>query len=383
MIIFISLFWLVVVLVVYTYFIYPFILFILSGNKKCPTQLNKSLYQPNVSIVVSVFNEEKTLFNKIANLKILDYPKSQIEFIFGSDGSIDKSVEVLKSMSLEGMHIYDFDERRGKAAVINDLISTAAGDIIVFTDANTEFEQYTVQELIKHFHDSDVGAVSGQLILRSNNKHSNTGEYSYWAFENKLKLMESKINSILGATGGVYAIRKSLFSPLPTNISVTDDFLIPMKILLKGFRTIYEPRAIAYEELETSIAGDYRRKVRIGAQNINVLPLIAPLLHPRYGFSAFSLWSHKIFRWLVPFFLVAITLLLYSLKDLSPIYEILYRAIQIFLGIGLLGFVADLLKISVGFLGYPYYFLAMNFALFIGTFKAFFGLQKPTWTVVR
>jgi biofilm PGA synthesis N-glycosyltransferase PgaC len=383
MIIFIDLFWLVVVLVLHTYFIYPLILFILSWDKKCPTQLNKSFYQPNVSIVVSVFNEERTLSNKISNLKNLNYPKSQIEFIFGSDGSIDKSIEVLKNMSLEGMHIIDFKERRGKAAVINDLISTATGDIIVFTDANTEFEPYTVQELIKHFHDSDVGAVSGQLILRSNKKHSNTGEYSYWAFENKLKLMESKINSILGATGGVYAIRKSLFSPLPTNISVTDDFLIPMKILLRGFRTIYEPKAIAYEELEASIAGDYRRKVRIGAQNINVLPFIAPLLHPRYGFTAFSLWSHKILRWLVPFFLLTIILLLYSLKELSTFYEILYKTTQIFLGIGLLGFVADLLKISVGYLGYPYYFLAMNFALFIGTFKAFLGLQKPTWTVVR
>ena len=383
MIIFIGLFWFIVVLVVHTYFIYPFILFVLSGNKKYPTPVNKSLYRPTVSIVVSVFNEEKTLFNKISNLNNLDYPKSHIEFIFGSDGSIDKSVGILKSFSIQGMRILDFKERRGKAAVINDLLSTATGDIIVFTDANTEFEPYTVQELVKHFEDPDIGAVSGQLILRSDKKYSNTGEFSYWAFENKLKLMESQINSILGATGGVYAIRKSLFSPLPTTISVTDDFLIPMKILIRGFRTIYEPRALAYEELEASTAGEYRRKVRIGAQNINVLPLIAPLLHPRYRFSAFSLWSHKILRWCVPFFLLAITLLLYALKDISPFYEILFKIIQVFLGIGLLGLIADLLKISVGYLGYPYYFLAMNYALFIGTFKAFFGLQKPTWTVVR
>jgi len=358
-------------------------IFLFSRKKNVEDLTEHSTVLPSVSVVISVFNEEKILHKKLLNLQAIDYPVSNIEFLFGSDGSTDASVDLLKRAQEKSVRVNVFSERRGKAAVLNDLISIAMGDIIVFTDANTEFEPQTVRMLVKHFVDRSVGAVSGHLILRSEKDQSKTGEHSYWTFENKLKLMESKIGSLLGATGGVYAIRKELFTSLPTNVSITDDFLIPMKILLKGYRTEFEPTACAYEELENSIAGDYRRKVRIGAQNINVLPLIAPLLHPRYGFTAFSLWSHKILRWLVPFFLFTITLLLYSLKDISVCYEILYNTTLVFWGIGLLGFVADLLKISVGYLGYPYYFLAMNFALFVGTFKAFFGLQKPTWTVVR
>jgi poly-beta-1,6-N-acetyl-D-glucosamine synthase len=377
------LFWLTVVLILHTYIIYPLILFVLSKDKMNPICIKKEFYQPNVSLVVSVFNEEKALLNKKNNLKNLDYPKSHIEFIFGSDGSADKSVEILKIMSQEGMLFFEFKERRGKAAVINDLISKATGDIIVFTDANTEFEPSTIRELVKHFDDPTVGAVSGHLILRSNKERSNAGEYSYWAFENKLKLMESRISSLLGATGGVYAIRKSLFDPLPTDISVTDDFLIPMKILKKGFRTVYEPEAKAFEELESSIGGEFRRKVRIGAQNVNILPFIIPLLHPRYGFISFSLWSHKILRWLVPFFLLVIILLLYILSDISQFYRIFYNIMLVFGGFGLFGLIADMLKISIRYFGYPYYFLAMNFALCVGTFKAVFGLQRPTWNVVR
>jgi poly-beta-1,6-N-acetyl-D-glucosamine synthase len=377
------LFWSIIVLFLHTHFFYPLILVFLSYGKKGLVCIGKPLYQPKVTIVISVFNEENALSNKILNIQNLEYPKSSIEFFFGSDGSTDQSVEILKNMPQGVLHYYDFKERRGKAAVINDLIGAATGEIVVFTDANTEFEPDTVRELVKHFDDPVVGAVSGHLILRSKNRQLHVGEYSYWAFENKLKLMESKIGSLLGATGGVYAIRKSLFEPLPTDISVTDDFLIPMKILIKGFRTVYEPNAKAYEELESSISGDFRRKVRIGAQNINILPFIAPLLSPRYGFISFSLWSHKIVRWLVPFFLGAIPLLLFILSDVSQVYSILYNVVFVFGAIGLVGFIADLVKIPTGYFGYPYYFLAMNFALCVGTFKALFGMQKPTWNVVR
>jgi cellulose synthase/poly-beta-1,6-N-acetylglucosamine synthase-like glycosyltransferase len=378
-----TLLWLIAFFVLHTYLFYPLILFVLSGRKTKNDEVKPSGSLKNISVVISLYNEEKTVFKKLDNLRAIDYPASQIEFLFGSDGSTDGSIGILEKTSNMNIRILNFKERRGKAAVLNDLISSATGDIIVFTDANTEFERQTVHELVKHFDDASIGAVSGNLILRSNDERLKTGEHSYWAFENKLKFMESKVNSLLGATGGVYAVRKELFTPLPTTISVTDDFLIPMNILMKGFRTIYEPSARAYEEVETSVAGEYRRKVRIGAQNMNVLQFIAPLFRPSYGFTAFSLWSHKILRWLVPFFLLSISLLLYLLKDVSGCYEIFFMIMLVLWGIGLLGYVADLLKISLGYLGYPYYFIAMNFALFVGAIKAFLGLQKPTWTVVR
>lgn len=188
---------------------------------------------------------------------------------------------------------------------------------------------------------------------------------------------------MLGATGGVYAIRKTAFTPLPTNISVTDDFLIPMDILMKGFRILFEPEAIAYEQLEPSVAGEFRRKVRIGAQNFNVLPFIAPLLNPRRGFVAFALWSHKVLRWLVPFFLLLLTGLVTALSPVSSLYATLFDVTMVFWFLALIGYVADLAKIPLGYFGYPYYFCAMNFALFVGAFRSLLGLQKPTWNVVR
>lgn len=376
------LFWLIIFLVLHTYLFYPLILLLLA-RRKTPESGPSSPSFPSISVVVSIYNESKILPQKLLNLQSIDYPASKIEVLFGSDGSTDSSVQLLQDSCREGFKILNFNERRGKAAVLNDLIAAGSGDVIVFTDANTEFAPQTVKMLLQHFDDPSVGVVSGHLILRSGKNQPKTGEYSYWAFENKLKRMESKTGSLLGATGGVYAIRKDLFTPLPTDISITDDFLIPLKILMRGYRTVFEPDAIAYEELENSVAGEYRRKVRIGAQNLNVLPYISSLLRPRYGFIAFTLWSHKILRWLVPFFLLAITALLPILQGTSPIYGILLAVLVAFWSLGLIGYIANVFKIPVGYFGYPFYFLAMNCALFVGFFKAVLGLQKPTWNVAR
>jgi poly-beta-1,6-N-acetyl-D-glucosamine synthase len=378
-----TVFWLIILLILHTYVFYPAIMFFLAKSRDQNVSIAPLISFPKVSIIVSVFNEEKVVNKKLQNLQTIDYPSSQIEILIGSDGSTDGSVKILKNGVGANLRVLDFSVRRGKASVLNDLIAVASGEIIVFTDANTEFKTNTVRELVKHFNEPTVGAVSGLLILRSSKNEMKTGEYSYWVFENKLKSFESTVCSLLGATGGVYAIRKTLFEPLPTDISIADDFLIPMEILKKGYRCIFEPLAIAYEELEKWVANEFRRKARIGAQNFNVLFHVSSLLHVRYGLTAFSLWSHKIIRWFVPFFLLTLTILLPFLSTDSSFFRTLSLFWMFFLLVGIFGWIMDSMKIRVGYLGYPYYYLAMNAALFVGFIRSVTKSQKTTWSVIR
>jgi cellulose synthase/poly-beta-1,6-N-acetylglucosamine synthase-like glycosyltransferase len=377
------LFWLVVLVVLHSYLIYPFVLWIVAKNKKESVFAMQDIL-PTVTMVVSVYNEEKILLQKIQNILMYDYPVEKFTVCFGLDGADDGSESVIRNAATNNIQVVSFKERRGKASVLNDLVAQASGEIIVFSDANTEFEPQTIKELVKHFQNPHIGAVSGHLKLINGKGHNEqSGEMSYWEFENIVKALESNACSLLGATGAVYAIRKSLFVPLPVNLSVADDFLIPIEILKKKYRCLFEPQAIAYEEQEQSIMGEYRRKVRIGAQNFNVLPHIFPLLHPRYGFIAFSLWSHKIIRWFIPLLLIFDSMLLLLLLRQSIIYQIGFVAWIVFVCAALLGWLADKLKMAIGYAGYPFYFIAMNFALLVGLFKALCNKQKPTWNVVR
>ena len=192
----------------------------------------RSVALPRVTVVISVYNEARNLPAKLDNCREIDYPPEKLEILFGSDGSTDGSVALIESASIARTRVISFAERRGKAPVLNDLIRETEGEIIVFSDANTTFRTDTVRSLVRHFEQPDVGAVCGSLTLRSDDRTAGGfGESAYWKYENLLKLLESQIETTVGATGGVYAIRKSLFKPLPTKTSVPDDFVLPMNVL--------------------------------------------------------------------------------------------------------------------------------------------------------
>src|ERR1051326_3662301 len=231
-----SLFWSMLALVVYSYCLYPLIvLTIVKLGRPGGPPIEQAGYLPAVSVVISVFNEENVLEAKLKNLASLDYPKDKIEFLFGSDGSNDRTNDILSLGSKSIITLKVFTERRGKATVLNDLLSIAKGDIIVFSDANTIYARDTIRQLTKHFQLPEVGAVCGELVLEHDgNSVGSFGESSYWKYENFLKNIESRCRTILGATGGIYAIRKSLYRPLPTTKAITDDFLIPLNVLSQG-----------------------------------------------------------------------------------------------------------------------------------------------------
>ena len=373
-------FWLCLSLIFYTYAGYPLILVFLGFIRKRENSGRDAFDKPSVTLVVSLYNEEKILPRKLKNLQDIRYSADRLEILLGSDGSTDQTVELIKQANVKNCHVYPFDRRRGKACVLNDLVKMAKGEIVVFSDANTMFRPETIGLLVEPFKHRDVGAVSGELLLEG---ESNTGESLYWKYETFVKRHEDAVGTLLGATGGVYAIRKGLFRPLPDDRSLADDFITPISIVEQGFRVAYVPGAVATETGEMTVIDEFQRKVRIGAQNFNAIPLLISLLKPAAGFVAFALWSHKIIRWIVPFLLLALAGSTLMLASRGGVYlGSLIGVAAILLAAGL-GAAAEHFKFRNPFVALPYYFLAMNAALLIGFIRSIRGVQKSTWNVQR
>ncbi len=331
-------------------------------------------------MVISAYNEEKVIEKKLENCLNIDYPSDKIEFIIGSDGSDDRTVELVKSWPQPNIHLIDFKSQRGKACVLNDIIPNTTGDLLCFSDANTLYHADAIKNLIRHFHDSKVGGVCGKLVLHApNQKKVHKEEAQYWNFENRIKKLEGKIKTVFGATGGIYIIRKKLWQPLPDHTMINDDFLTAIRVIKQKYNVLYDEEAIAMEYTASDIKGEFNRKIRIGAANYKVISYLLPLLNPFRGFVAFGLWSHKIIRWFVPFFLIALLITNLFLLD-SIIYQITL-ALQLSLYLfGILGFILDLRSITMPVFSYPFYFFAMNIAFIFGFFRCLFNRQRPAWS---
>lgn len=375
-------FWLGLVTILYTYVGYYLILLVWSRVRP-RTRGKQDGFMPTVSMVVAAYNEEKVIRDKIDNCRALDYPEERIEFLFGSDGSTDATVELIRSCGVPNVRLLAFPQREGKARVLNKLVPEARGEVLVFSDANTIYQPDALRKMMAHFADPSVGGVCGYLRLISPDRRaSSQGEAVYWDYENRLKEMEGRIKTVFGATGGIYAIRRELFVPLPTHKMVNDDFLIPLRIVEQGYDVVYEGQAVATEYTSPRVKGEFLRKVRIGAANFNVLPEIRSLLHPRRGYVAFGLWSHKLLRWLVPFMLIF--LLVANLCALgAPFFNYFFFVQGVFYLLVILGWLLSLVGVRLGVVTYAYYFVAIHMGLLVGFFKFLVGGQPSAWTRVE
>ncbi len=339
---------------------------------------------PSVSVIVPAFNEEKSIQAKIDNISATDYPPGNIEFLIGSDGSSDRTNEILRSVHDPSVRVYEFPHRRGKAAVLNDLVREAKGEVIVFSDANALYAPTAISHLAQNFTSQSVGAVLGNLLMDSNpESEGGVGEAIYWGMENRMKYLESNIRTTLGGTGAIYAIRKSLFVPLPVQKIVVDDLIIPLNVIKQGYDVKFDPQAIGYERTYDVVSLEFKRKVRIGAGNFSALFQFLSLLHPKYGFASLAWFSHKILRWCVPFLLVAIFVITVALAGISGFYYFLSCLEFILIGLAVLGLLCEKFKIDIRILHLVYYLFAMNIALLVGCFKAITQTQKPTWEKLR
>ena len=376
-------FWASLVCVVHSYIVYPLIVAAwaaLKTSRATPTLSEL----PRVSLMMSVYNEEHVIREKLANLVAVQYPEEKLEILIGSDGSTDSTEALVRESALPNVTLTSFDRRRGKAAVLNDLVSKATGEILLFSDANTFYAPDAVRNLVRHFGEKEVGGVCGNLRLKAAVRNSGgKGEAAYWQYENVIKQCEGKIRTTFGATGGIYALRRNLYRMLPTKKAITDDFLLPLYAVMEGYRMLYDPDAIGWEETTPSTVREFQRKARIGAQNFNGIVEIRSLLHPRHGFISFGLISHKLIRWFIPILLLLIFISSIFLVPLGGIYTGYFIAQCVFLGMAVLGWYLDRHSKPVLLFTMPYYFLVANAALLTGFFRFLRGSQMTAWSPTR
>ena len=377
------LFWISIGLVIHTYFIYALILYLstrILGSRRAADSQAECLehsenYLPTVSMVIAAYNEEKVIGEKLENCMTINYPKDKFGIIVGSDGSSDGTNEIVKSYETSCVKLINYTDRRGKTSVLNRTIPQASGEIVVLSDANSMYEPDAVKKLIRHFADERIGIVCGKLVLLTKDTKQAEEGY-YWKYECMLKSMESRLGALLGANGGIYAIRKELFESIPDN-TIIDDFVIAMKVKERGFDVIFDEEAIAYEEAAHDVRAEFARRVRIGAGCFQAIPITRRLLNPMRGFVAFAYWSHKIVRWNVPF-LLAIAFVSNIMLLGNPFYLFLFAPQLLFYTAALMGHVLRRRNSSRLF-SIPYYFGSMNLAFLFGFFRSITKTQRVTW----
>src|SRR3989338_7922601 len=265
-------FWFLISLTIYCYFCYPLLLWLMARLR--PNPVRKGSYEPKISVILSVWNEEDVIKEKLQNLLSLDYPKEKMEILVGSDGSTDKTTQIIRGFSDPRIHLIERPQRRGKMATINELVQAAKNETIVFCDARQTFAPNALRELVANLADRRVGCVSGELIFKKKKEEGTTakGVSLYWNYEKFIRKHESRLHSMLGATGAIYAIRRELFVPIPTQV-VLDDMFVPLQIIRKGYRAILDESAKAYDQAADSPREEHRRKTRTLFGNYQIFGL--------------------------------------------------------------------------------------------------------------
>jgi cellulose synthase/poly-beta-1,6-N-acetylglucosamine synthase-like glycosyltransferase len=380
-------FWCAAFMLVHTYFLYPVILFLVEAAVQVARNIRYMLGGrserrrldggplPKVSLVVAAYNEIDCITQKLANSLALDYPAGSFELIVGSDGSSDGTDDKVRECRDPRVRL-SVAPRAGKTSVLNRCIPTATGDIVILSDANTMIEPDAVKKLVRHFEDPDVGAVCGKLRLYNRTKQDYE-ESAYWAYESLIKFYEGKRGAVMGANGGLYAIRRQLFTALPPS-TIVDDFVIPMRIMANGYKVIYDAEAVAHEETTEDYAREFGRRARIAAGNFQSLRMVPSLLSPMAGFRAFAFWSHKVLRWCAPalmalVFLANLFLLEHGFFRATLAGQILFYAMAY---AGKASWFSGKLRKAASV---AYYFVVMNLALAVGFWRFVRNSQRAAW----
>jgi cellulose synthase/poly-beta-1,6-N-acetylglucosamine synthase-like glycosyltransferase len=367
----VSILWVSLAIIVYVYLAYPAILQILSSLFARPVA--KSPIQPFISVVVPAYNEQGIIGAKIRNVLAVDYPPDKLEIIVVSDGSTDSTNDIVRKFSDPRVRLFSYAKNRGKIAALNDTIPNLNGEIVAFSDASSMLAPDALRTLVSNFADPAVGAVSGIYRVHAE-RQAELGEQEgfYWKYESFLKVKEAELASILGAHGSLYAIRRNLY-PFPEPGTINDDYVIPVRILQKGYRAVYETGALASEEAREMTG--FKRRVRIMTGNFEQLKELKPLLWPPRWLPLFFFLSHKAGRLAVP--AAMMSLFVSNLLLLRhPFYLALWIAQVLFYGAALIGTIwpanSRLLKL-------PYYFCMINAAAFPGLYYAVFARRKLAW----
>jgi biofilm PGA synthesis N-glycosyltransferase PgaC len=381
----ITIFWISIFLIFYTFFGYGILLYFLVRIKRLIDGKKRTKYAytdlPSCTLIVAAYNEEEFIEEKIANTLLLDYPDGKLQLVFATDGSTDRTPELVsKYQQIKLMHS---DGRKGKISAVHRAIAEVTTELIVFTDANTFLNRDAISLMCRHYADPKVGAIAGEKrVMIEAEADATAGEGFYWKYESKLKEWDSELYSVVGAAGELFSIRRDLYEPVPAS-SVLDDFMISMRIAEKGYVIVYEPEAYAMETSSANIKEELKRKIRIAAGGIQSVIWLSALLNPfKYPVLAFQYISHRVLRWTItPILMIAVFLLniVMVVNGASDFYILILVAQILFYASAYLGKVMESRKIRIKILFIPYYFCVMNYAILAGLIRFFFGHQSVVW----
>jgi cellulose synthase/poly-beta-1,6-N-acetylglucosamine synthase-like glycosyltransferase len=379
-------FWVCLLLVAHTYLLYPIFLVLVSTlvqvgrdwrylrtrQDRRPRAVMETF--PSVTLIVPAYNEETRLPDKLANLRALDYPADRLEVIFVSDGSTDRTNDILRAVEDPAIQTLVLPARSGKCNALNRAVAAARHDILVLSDAATLFAPDAVRRLVRHFADARVGIVCGALQFEATTESRKT-EGVYWGYESMLRLMEGRLGVTLVASGAIYAVRRSCFPTLPAD-TLTDDLAVPLAVRRLGFRVLYDPEARATDFAASNVAGEFTRRVRVATGSFRCLRDL--LRTPMSPLTAFAFFSHKLLRWVLPFLLLG---LLASSAVLwgEPLYRAVLIAQLLFYMWAALGFLGRRHMQGIRYALFAYYLLAIHIAYLVGFLHFLGGRREATW----
>ena len=373
------LFWTALGLIVYAYAGFPLLLALRSLFGR---PVAKADVTPAVSLVICAYNEAESIAEKLDNALALDYPRDRVQVLVGSDGSTDGTNEIVAAYSDRGVTLLPLP-RLGKMPVLNAVAAQATGEILVFSDANSIYDQDALRQLVRPFADPAVGGVAGnQVYSSSRGNAASFGERLYWGFDRCLKRLESRAGNTISATGAIYAIRRSLFQPVPA--AVSDDLVISTRVITQGYRLVFEPSAISREATAPDDGAEFRRKVRVVNHSLRALWTVRELFNPfRYGFYAVELFSHKVLRRAVVWFLLIVLGTSIALYQSGSLYQ---AAVAGQAAVYAAAAAAWLLRTTAvrrwkayRLLAIPYYFCFVNLACLRAWLQIARGERFETW----
>jgi cellulose synthase/poly-beta-1,6-N-acetylglucosamine synthase-like glycosyltransferase len=372
-------FWMCVGGVAYHYIGYPLVIWIFAKafgrTNAMPDRDPVDL--PFVSIVVAACNEADVIADRIANGLACDYPADRLEFVVASDGSTDRTAEIVSAWPDSRVRLIELPGPRGKARVINDVVPRLESDIVILSDANTIVDAAAVRRLVRSLSQENVGVAVGRLVLTDPATGTNV-DGVYWRYETFLKKCEARLGALLGANGAIYGFHRRLFVPLPAD-TLVDDLVLPLLIKLRTSCAItYDVDAVAYEETPPHLASEFTRRSRIGAGGFGCLRVLWPLLRPSQGWLGFAFASHKILRWICPFLMLGALISNLLLLD-DPFFQLTFAAQLAFYFAAAAGALMPGAAAPIRLLRLTTLFTSTNVALLVGCWRWWAGQGGATW----
>ena len=374
-------FWSSVAALVYVYVGYPVLVYLVSLI--APKKIKRARFEPKVTVLITAYNEEKAIRSKLENTLSIDYPPEKLEILVASDGSTDGTDAIVKEYAAQGVRLFRQEGRAGKTVTQNNAVEQATGEIILFSDATTDYRADVLREITPNFADESVGCVAGKLVyVDSSASNVGKGAQKYWNYETFLKQAESRACSLIGASGCLYAVRKSAYRPMYPE--ACSDFLICTLVFEQGLRSVYEPNAVCTEDTNRQTDKEMRMRVRVISQTFTDLWRNRKMLNPlRSGFYAVELISHKLLRYAVPLFLLLIFVSNLVLMPHSPFFEIIFLAQLGFYVLAFIGWAFEKMGAKIGVFAIPHYFVLANLASAIGFYKFLRGERYAAWEPIR